>query len=428
MSSKAPRFGDAVIALALLALAVSGIVAFDSYDLDIGQAPGVRGYVLTVLMTLPLAWRQVFPRLTLWVVFVAWSSYVAIGYADSSGIFGVIVAMYGIGLFLERREALVHGSVVTALAVSWTLVGLLTNIGVHPLAIVQVIIAFVVPVGIGMLDRKRHRRLTELELEHDRRQQAQQAIAADAVRTERARIARELHDVVAHEVTVMTLQAEGARRMSAGADPRVTEALETISESGRKGLAEMQRMIGVLRASEADAALAMELDRATALGDTPRPHVPGRALDLSPMPSLATIPDLVSHVESAGLPVHLEISGTSHVPAGVELSAYRIVQESLTNALKHAGPGARAEVAVRRTPGLVTITVEDDGRGTISDAAAVSGGHGLTGMHERVNALGGEFSYGPRTGGGFRVHATLPTSDDQVTASRVRSSHEGDSA
>jgi signal transduction histidine kinase len=124
-------------------------------------------------------------------------------------------------------------------------------------------------------------------------------------------------------------------------------------------------------------------------------------------------------VEEAGLPVRLAITGTTHVPAGVELSAYRIIQESLTNALKYAGSGATATVTVRRKREAVTVTVEDDGRGVISEVASSSGGHGIAGMGERVAALGGLIETGARKGGGFRVHAVLPVSDDQVMVRRT---------
>lgn len=172
-------------------------------------------------------------------------------------------------------------------------------------------------------------------------------------------------------------------------------------------------MIGVLRASEQEANERADADRALAAG-----HVPARGsvLDgLSPMPSLAALPPLVRHVQESGLPVTLEISGSAHVPAGVEVSAYRIIQEALTNALKHAGPGASAEVTVKRTADAVRISVTDDGRGTTSESVRLPGGHGLTGMAERVQALGGSLSHGPRRGGGFQVHAVLPSGDDQIS-------------
>lgn len=417
-----PRLGDAAIAVSLLILQLAGIYMLESYDLGIGREMDAFGLVIAMGMSLPIAWRHRFPRSVLWTVFLAWIAYVGLSYSDSTGIFGPIVAMYGVGLYLRRREAALHGGSVLALAVSWTAIGTVVYEDIHVLALVSTAIALGLPLLIGLVDNRRHARLVELEVAHSQRAQAQRAAAHDAVRVERARIARELHDVVAHEMTVMTLQAEGAKRRVSPSDSDVTQALQTISDSGRRGLTEMQRMIGVLRASEEEAETAVAEDRAahTGVAASSPEHDGAYFNDLSPMPSLAELPTLVQKVEDSGLPVHLELTGTSHVPAGVELSAYRIVQESLTNAMKHAGPGATAQVRVQRKRDVVTVTVEDDGRGIISEVATASGGHGLAGMRERVAALGGAIECGTRTGGGFRVHAVLPSSDDQIAASRRR--------
>ncbi|MEX0914077.1 MAG: histidine kinase, partial [Demequina sp.] len=385
-----PRLGDVAIAASLLIMQLAGIVMLESYEFEIGRRLDALGLVIVLGMSVPIAWRHRFPRTVLWATFLSWMAYVGLEYSDSTGIFGPIVAMYGIGLYLRRREAALHGGIVIAIAVLWTGVGVMLSDDLHVLAIVSVIIALGLPLLIGRVDNRRHARLTELEVAHTRREQAKEAAAHDAVRSERARIARELHDVVAHEMTVMTLQAEGAkRRATSDTDPAVTAALDTISESGRRGLTEMQRMIGVLRASEQAAANAAEHEHGAATGSSVTSYDFADVDELSPMPSLTGLTALASKVEDSGLPVHLEISGDAHVPAGVELSAYRIVQESLTNAMKHAGPGATAYVHVKRERDRVTITVEDDGRGVISDAANTHGGHGIAGMRERVLALGG---------------------------------------
>lgn len=413
MDLKTPRWGDIAIAAALLVLGLIGIA--QSFDVTVtrGHAYDAVGVALVVGQVVPLIWRQSYPRLVMWAVLAPWLVAVGFGYPDTAAMFAIYVALYGVAAYVPRREALIHGAAVLAVMVTWTTVGILVTEYVPWTALVAVILAVIVPMMVGFVDFRRRERLTELEVAHARREQAQRTVATDAVRAERARIARELHDVVAHEITVMTLQAEGARRLAKDSDERVVQALATISESGRTGLAEMQRMIGVLRASEQEATEAAEHDRVVA-------GVPLTDADLAPMPSLAAIPQLAQQVEDAGLPVDLTISGTSHVPAGVELSAYRIVQEALTNAMKHAGPGARATVSVERRRKVVRITVDDDGRGAISDAARQSGGHGLRGMRERVQALGGALEYGPRRGGGFRVQAELPSGDDQVLVARAK--------
>lgn len=393
-----PRPSDALIAVGLFVIALIGFYELGVTTPGAAGAEPWMGVALVALMTLPLAWRHRAPRAILWVSILAWMIFVASGFTNGTSILGLAVALYGVGLYLPRRAGLTHGIGAIVVISGWTAVGVLTNDEVQIAAVISTLIALVIALGIGLSDNRRHLRLTELEIAHARQAQARESAAADAVRTERARIARELHDVIAHEVTVMTLQAEGAARLAKDGDPRVTEALRTISDSGRKGLMEMQRMIGLLRASEAGA-----FDRS----------------DLLPMPSLAALTALVQQVQDAGLPVSLEVSGSAHVPAGVELSAFRIVQESLTNAMKHAGPGAHAAVTVVRETSAVTVTVEDDGRGVISEAMH-SGGHGIDGMRERIAALGGVLEVGPRSGGGYRVHAVLPSGDDQVLTTQPR--------
>lgn len=419
-----PRAGDVLIAVGLFAIALISL-----YTLGGETRPQVppSAFVLIGLMTLPLAWRHRAPRTILWVAIVAWMVFVATGYANAASILGLVVGLYGVGLYLLRRSALAHGIGAIVVVSGWTVMGVLTDDSVQVAAVASTLIALTIALGIGLSDNRRHSRLTELEIAHTRQEQARKNAAADAVRAERARIARELHDVVAHEVTVMTLQAEGAARLAKDGDPRVAEALRTISDSGRTGLMEMQRMIGVLRASEADAVDGAEFDGTEAgregvakqVGQDSAEGAAHLSFDLLPMPSLAALPDLVQQVEDAGLPVSLEVSGSAHVPAGVELSAFRVVQESLTNAMKHAGPGANATVSVVRRTDAVTVTVEDDGRGVISEAMH-SGGHGIGGMRERVAALGGTLDVGPRSGGGYRVYALIPSGDDQVPTTRPR--------
>jgi signal transduction histidine kinase len=203
--------------------------------------------------------------------------------------------------------------------------------------------------------------------------QAEQALVA-----ERARIARELHDIVAHHLSVVVLQAAGAQ---ASAKP-APQALAKIERSGREALTEMRRLLGVLREPAEGAALA-------------------------PQPGMAELAALAEGVRAAGLPVRLAIDGgTAALPAAVDVSAYRIVQEALTNVLKHAGP-ASADVTVGCVDGAVVIEVTDDGvGGAAADPSA--GGHGLVGMRERAAMFGGELLAGPQPGGGFAVRARLP--------------------
>ena len=205
--------------------------------------------------------------------------------------------------------------------------------------------------------------------------------ASDAVLEERARIARELHDLVAHNVSVMVVQAGAERHALPGDRTETRETLAAIEQSGRQALAEARRLLGVLRRD-------------------------GESDELAPQPGLQELEPLVDQVRRAGLSVTLTLDGdAAPLPAGLDLCAYRVVQESLTNALKHAGAGARAEVRVTYAPAALEIDVRDDGRG---GGAAAGSGHGLIGMRERVALYGGELAAGPRPEGGFGVHARLP--------------------
>jgi len=210
--------------------------------------------------------------------------------------------------------------------------------------------------------------------------------AEQAVTAERARIARELHDIVAHHLSVVVLQAAGARASGQASDG----TLEKIEHSGRQALTEMRRLLGMLHEQDEEPAL-------------------------TPQPGLSELPTLAESVRAAGLPVHLVVDGGGvTLPAAVDVSAYRIVQEALTNVLKHAG-SAHADVSIGYVEDAVTIEVTDDGPGVQAAdpvwAEAAQGGRGLTGMRERVALFGGELRAGPKPDGGFTVRARLPIGD-----------------
>ena len=230
--------------------------------------------------------------------------------------------------------------------------------------------------------RDRQLRAEALAARAELLEREQELRAGEAVAEERARIARELHDLVAHNVSVMVVQA-GAERHALGEDQESTRAtLASIEQAGRQALAEARRLLGMLRRK-------------------------GDHEELEPQPSVDQLDLLIEQVERAGLPVKLDVEGERvPLPAGVDLCAYRIVQEGLTNALKHAGP-ARAEVHLRYAPRALDVEVRDDGRG----APQVNGdgaGQGLIGMRERVALYGGALETGPIEGGGFEIRAHLP--------------------
>jgi signal transduction histidine kinase len=230
------------------------------------------------------------------------------------------------------------------------------------------------PILIGRIVFNRRRRLL---LERD-------SVAREAVTLERTRIARELHDVVAHAMSVMIVQA-GAARTVVDRDPQAAhDAIAQVEETGRAGLAEMRRLIGVLTDD-------------------------GQAGSTAPMPGLAQLDPLLDTVRSAGLPVEVVRTGAAReLAAGADLAAYRVIQESLTNALKHAGP-ASAVVTLHYAADRVTIEVADDGRGPAAEPGV---GHGLIGMRERVGMFGGSLETSARPGGGFVVHAEIPVEEE----------------
>ncbi len=237
---------------------------------------------------------------------------------------------------------------------------------------------------LGDLVRNRREREATLETQAAALEAAQEDLAHGAVLDERVRIARELHDVLAHHVSLMGVQAGAARRVMGTRPDAVPELLQSVESSSREALVELQRLLGLLRQDD-DA-------------DTIASH-----------PRIDRLPALADHMRDAGLDVSVDLDGVSdaHLPAAVELSAYRIVQEALTNTLKHAGPGVKVSVLVRRTAAALELAVLDDGRGAPGPAFEAPG-HGLVGMRERAALLGGELRAGRRGEGGFEVRAWLP--------------------
>jgi signal transduction histidine kinase len=230
-----------------------------------------------------------------------------------------------------------------------------------------------------------HESADQTEAAEARATVAEREREADALRAvieERTRIGRELHDIVGHSVSVMTVQTSGVRRLLRPEQEQEREALLAVERTGREALAEMRRVVGALRDPEGGPALA-------------------------PQPSLSRIDTLVAHARETGLPVDLEIEGEPvPLPAGVELTAYRLVQEGLTNTIKHAS-AKHADVRVRYDGDHVEIEVCDDGRG-VDGKASTAGGHGLVGMRERVSIFGGELEAGAPAEGGYRLRARLP--------------------
>lgn len=330
-----------------------------------------------------LAWRRRAPVVTLAVVVASLLVSTAFGVSPNSTVMLVVVlcAMYSLAAYAPPRNALVGAVLGVVLTwVSFLIHG--TDTPVADLFWMAVLLG--IPWAAGKLVRERSQRALLAEDRADIAEREREERAKLAVADERARIARELHDVVAHNVSVMVVQAGAGRRMLDQDPARSRAAFEAIEDTGRQALAEMRRLLGVLRKNDEQLALA-------------------------PQPSLEHIGTLLEQVREAGLPVTLQIEGEPRpLPVGVDLSAYRIVQEALTNALKHAGP-ASGQVLLRYGEGDLEIEISDDGRGAPSkQPALVSGGNGLVGMRERVALYGGDLRSGALSSGGYSLKARLP--------------------
>ncbi len=368
-----------------VALAVLALATYEQTGFATGDDPAeltLLSVSLLLAMTLPLTFRRRNPGA---VVLIVGGAGVALPVLDLDSslfaVFGILVAIHTMAAYGDRRDSLVTAA-ITALALA-----IVTVTG--DLSLLETATQYLV-FGVVWISGEtiRVRRAYAVEMEERARlaEADREARAHRAVAEERARIARELHDVVAHEVSVIVVQAGAARRVLADHPDQAEEALAAIETSGRDALTEMRRLLGVLRHDD-DAAM------------------------LRPQPGLGRLNALVDQMAEAGLPVAVEIDGEPRdLPAGIDLSAYRIVQEALTNSLKHAGPAAHARVRLGFGDDRLSIEVSDDGRGGAVRSLGNGSGHGLLGMQERVALFGGDLAAGPRIGGGYRVAAVIPTS------------------
>ena len=338
----------------------------------------------SVLEALPLLWRRRSPVFAFAVIAVL-SAFQAI--SIDTPIVGQVafpIAVYSVARWSTRG----HGVIALLVGYAGALVAAVRWLGKFGDVTPAAITAYVVTMGaiittawaLGFAAQQRERVVTGLVDRADQAERMAQREVQLAAQDERARIAREMHDVVAHGLSVIVVQADGAR-YAAAADPDVAiTTLGTIANTGRESLTEMRRLLGLLRTGDSG---------------------------IRPQPGLADIADLVVHTRASGAQVTADIATPQHeVPAGVGLAAYRIVQEALTNVRKHAGPEAAVTLRVQTTAAAVEIEVHDDGRGA---ATTTDGrGLGLLGMRERAESRGGTVSAGPAAGGGFTVSAKIP--------------------
>jgi signal transduction histidine kinase len=362
---------DAGIAIAGAGL--TAVAAWDPADLagtTIAGPPWLLA-LLPLLMGAALALRRRAPLLmwiTIWAGIALQNLITRHPPQGLEFLFVLFAGGYSLGAHASLRRG-AAGLAVTAPAMA--LISRLGGVGMG-LSVIPILAFWLA----GVLVRARRRAAALAGRNAALQRQAEQAAAA-----ERTRIARELHDIVAHHLSVIVLQAAGARASGKAAEA----TLEKIENSGRQALAETRRLLGVLRD-------------------------PDQETGLAPQPGISELDTLTASVRAAGLPVNLVIDGDhAAVPAAVDVSVYRIVQEALTNILKHAGR-ARADVTIGCADEAVTIEITDDGTREPGDRVP-AGGHGLAGMRERAAIFGGELHAGPRPGGGFAVHARLPLGD-----------------
>jgi signal transduction histidine kinase len=373
---------DGLLALAAVAVEMILVLTGPS-ELGTEDWPATLGWSL--LGAVPLALRGAAPRAAVGLAVLSFAVPVFLHHQALTLVLSYVVLTYTAAARFTLRSAVVAAGVLWLPVLT---VNVLTPVSLNPtglspayMTLTNLLVALVC-FFVGRTMHARRAYTAALEERASAAEVNQRALADQAVADERRRIARELHDVVAHHVSVMGVLATGARRVLARDPDTANDALVTIEETSRTTLREMRRLLVVLRSDAEPAA------------------------ELAPQPGIAGIEALVEQVCDAGLPVSLRVDGQpTGLDPGIALTIFRIVQEALTNALKHAGP-ATAEVRLRFATHALSVEVTDTGRGPRSNGAPL--GHGLVGMRERVALYGGVLRTGPRPGGGYRVYAKIP--------------------
>jgi signal transduction histidine kinase len=376
-----PWLLDAVLGTLFTAVGLLSLRATGSPK-QVFKDPDALGVILALGCSLPFYIRRRFPVAVLVTVVAFLVALAGAGYSANVQVQFVIVAVYTVGSHSDIRGRWLGMTALVIGLISAAVIGMRDTTTAN-IATTGAIYFATFFFGVAIQNRRLY--MQQLEdraalLERERDEEAKRAVA-----DERLRIAQELHGVVAHSMGVIAVQA-GVGAHVIDKDPaEAKKSLDAIATTSRSTLTEIRRLLGVLRADEGGA--------------------------YQPAPGLGDLDRLVDEVRSAGLSVDVAVAGTRHdVPAGVDLTAYRIVQEALTNVLKHAGP-THANVRVGYEPSAVRLEIADDGRGV--NGKSSGGGHGLVGMRERVGVYGGSLEAGPVAGGGFRVIARLPYGDDE---------------
>ncbi len=377
--ARSPRWWafDVLVALAVVTLSIPVWVQARAWPVPVAVLVGL-------FVTAPTVLRRVWPVPVFAWMFVLnglgglWDTHLVSG-------FSLLVALYTVAAWRPRQEAFIAamalevGAIAAAIRVSrvdwWYAAIFLTGM-------------VAAAAGLGLYAATRRAYLRELHDRAERLERERDQAHELAVVNERARIIREMHDVVAHNLSVIVALSDGAAASALRSPERAVEVMKTVSTTGRQALADTRRLLGIIS--------------------------DGGAEDRHPVPDLDGLSTLVEQVRTAGLPVSYEVHGAAQpLPTGAQLTVYRLVQEALTNTLKHGGPDARAIVRLRYLPGELHVDIDDDGAGALA-AEPATPGRGLTGMRERVHVFGGTVQSGPRSPTGWRVSAQLRT-DESVS-------------
>lgn len=379
--SERPHLADVATALAIVALHLIGLRLPGAND---DRSIDALAIMLVVVPGALTAFRRTRPVPALAAATVLGMTYWILDYTGAGSFLAIMVLLYSTAVYASERRRSTQVLIVFSIAIIGVLIAGYLSPGEDEVTIGTIvfnIVLFQFAWLAGDAVRNRRAQMKRLHQQVESAERERIELTDRAVEAERNRIARELHDIVAHSMSVIVVQAEGARRLVGKDDESVRSALMAIEQTGRTNLNDIRGVVGLLRTD---------------------------GTEYSPSPELSHLDKLVQQCSDAGLDVSLDVLGNPRtLPPMIELSGYRIVQESLTNALKHAGPAASARITIDYHDDAIDITVIDNGRGAAATTPSTPG-HGLLGIRERVEAFGGHIHTGPRVGGGFAVEARIP--------------------
>ena len=379
---------DVVLAIVLTVLAVLDVAADEVLEGE--RAPDAIAYGLVVAGGVALLWRRRNPVLVAVVIGIVMNLYWLRDHGAYLALLG-LPSLYAVAIYGERRKRawIAMGGLVVAMLVGAGFTILRAPEGFRYPNAVTMAAYLLATAATGLAVRDRRRAFERTTRRAARAEAERRRGAAEAVMEERSRIAREMHDVVAHGMSLIAVQASAAKEVVRTSPEQAEELVRRIETVSRESLTEMRRMLGALRSGDAE-------DLASLL----------------PQPGLGDLAGIVEEARASGIEVNVSVGGDERrLAPGIELAVYRLLQESLTNVRKHAGEGAAASISIEFGPKSIAIEVLDDGAGRSSRSQAGGSGHGVIGMRERVEIYGGTFSAGPRPEGGWAVRARLPLAD-----------------